>query len=109
MVKIRHGIKAAGMDAGDLAGSMADILRSNDVGRPEKISQADQDKMIQPLGHADTKGDTPGAVLFFCFQQILGNRAECLRPGNPLPFALPFFPHSFEGMLQAIGMGQTIR
>ncbi len=62
-MQIGDGVKPAGVDARDLPGGMAYILRCNDIGGTEDIGKPDQNEMLEALWHPDAKANCPRPVV----------------------------------------------
>ena len=88
---------------------MADILRSDHIWRSEKISQTNEDKMLQALGHADSEGHCLWAVLFLDLKEISSDLLQGLFPGYALPFAFAALSRPLEGMPETVRVCQSIR
>ena len=108
VVQIGDGIKAAGVDARDFPSGMADVLRCDDVGGAEDVGQADQHEVLEPLRHADSEPHGPRAVLLLDLQEILRRLGEGLLPGDALPLPLAPRTGSLQGVLETIGMRETV-
>src|SRR5208337_1026933 len=109
MVKICDRVKAACVDARDLTGCVADILRSDYIRRSEKIGQTNEDKMLKAFGHADAKCNCPRTMLFLDLKEISGDLLQGLFPGYALPFAFAALSCPLEGMPETVRVCQSIR
>ena len=104
MVEIGNRIEAAGVDARDLPAGVADILGGDDIGRAEDVGQADQDEMLQPLGHADAEPHGPRAVLFLdAFRDFPPSRPSACSQEMRCHFPSPRSPARFRGCLRRSG------
>ncbi len=108
VVKVCHRIKTAGMAAADFPGRMANILAGHQIRRTKDVGQADQDKVLQALGHALTECHGFSTVFFSDAAQIVGYGSNGLFPGYFCPFAGSAFPHPLQGLGESVRVGEAL-